>query len=224
MALYLPQVRMLLLLTEKQEKSNFLIIFFSLTAAHKSLFNKYIKINSKILIKKKLFKNIHLKNIKYLGVHFRGSDMKFQERHPFPPTVKQITQKINFFLNKYNYQKIYLVTEELKYVKILKKLYGNKIIHYNSFKSNKTDIFKSNRFNHRARLGEENLIDMLLLKDSDRVICSKSHLSEASLYFNKKLKNKMHIIDNGFNSNNLLIAQFLWIIKNNIPRFFGGFN
>ena len=51
---------------------------------------------------------------------------------------------------------------------------------------------------------------MLLLKDTDRIICSRSHLPDASIYFNPKLKKRIHFIENGYNSNNVLIAQFLW--------------
>ena len=64
---------------------------------------------------------------------------------------------------------------------------------------------------------------MLLLKDTDRIICSRSHLPDASVYFNKKLKNKLHLIDNGNNSKNILIAQFLWKLKIILPFIFRWF-
>ena len=207
----------------KTRKINYFDSFQSLNYSHLKAFKKYIKINNKILIKSKKFKNKYFKNYKILGVHFRGSDMKYQERHPFPPTVRQIINAIDFYIKKYKYKKIFLVTEEIKYLTILKKKYGNKLIYYNSFRSNKIDIFNNSRKLHRAKIGEENIIDMLLLKDTDRIICSRSHLPDASLYFNPKLKNKIHIIENGNNSNNIVIAQFLWKLKILLPKEIGGF-
>lgn len=197
--------------------------FQNLNKFHHKIFKKYIKINKKITKKYIKFKKKLFKDYKILGVHFRGSDMKYQERHPFPPTLKQIIIKINENLSKYKYDKIFLVTEEKNYFDKLKKIYKDKLIYYTSYRSKKTDIFDSFRTCHRAKLGEENLIDMLLLKDVDRIICSRSHLSDASLYFNPSLKKKFHIIENGYNSNNILIAQFLWKIKNFLPFWLGGF-
>ena len=55
-------------------------------------------------------------------MHFRGSDMKYQERHPFP-TINQIVNKINLLLKKHNYKKIFLVTEEENYLQKLKLIF-----------------------------------------------------------------------------------------------------
>ena len=51
--------------------------------------------------------------------------MKTQERHPLPPTSNQIIKIINQQIKKYKYNKIYLVTEDLKNLSILKKYYIN---------------------------------------------------------------------------------------------------
>ena len=125
-------------------------------------------------------------------------------------------------LKKHNYKKIFLVTEEENYLQKLKLIFKNKLIFYNSYRSNNIDIFKDTRTNHRAKLGEENLIDMLLLKTLIELF-ALAHLPDASVYFNKKLKNKLHLIDNGNNSKNILIAQFLWKLKIILPSFLGGF-
>ena len=188
------------------------------------MFKKYIKINKNILNKVKKFKKDNFKNYKILGVHFRGTDMKYQERHPFPPTLKQIKKVINYNLKKHKFNKIFLVTEEVENFNNLKSLYNDKIIFYDSYRSIKTDIFDNNRKHHRPRIGEENLIDMLLLKNTKKIICSNSHLPDASIYFNKKLIKNIQYIQNVNNSNNILIAQFLWKIKNILPKFLGGFD
>ena len=72
--------------------------FENLDNTHEKIFKKYIKINKNILNKVDDFKKVYFRNHKILGVHFRGSDMKYQERHPFPPTINQIVNKINLLL------------------------------------------------------------------------------------------------------------------------------
>ena len=158
-----------------------------------------------------------------LGVHFRGTDMKTQERHPFPATYKQIESYIDFELSKNKYNKIFLVTEELNYINKLKKKYKSKICFYNSYRSNEKDIFDTNsRKNHRYLIGRENIIDMLILSNTRKIICTNSHLPDASNFI-KNFKIRLIKIENGNNSKNLLIAQFLWYIKKILPHYLGGF-
>ena len=198
--------------------------FEALSEKHFQVFKRYIKIKQPILDDVAKFFNDNFKKNKVLGVHFRGTDMKTQERHPFPATTKQIISLIENSLKKEKFTKIFLVTEELKYQKILKKRYGNMICFYNSFRSNNPNIFGSGmRKNHRYLIGRENIIDMILLSKVKKIICTNSHLPDASKFINNFNKINLIKIDNGYNSENLLIAQFLWYIKKNIPQFFGGF-
>ncbi len=197
--------------------------FENLTFEHYKIFKKYIKIKKNILKEANYFIKKNFNNLKVLGVHFRGTDMKTQERHPFPATYKQIESYIDFELSKNKYNKIFLVTEELNYISKLKDKYKSKICFYNSYRSNKNDIFKSNsRKNHRYLIGRENIIDMLILSNTKKIICTNSHLPDASNFI-KNFKLKLIKIENGNNSKNLLIAQFLWYIKKILPAYLGGF-
>ena len=197
--------------------------FENLTFEHYKIFKKYIKIKKNILKEANYFIKKNFNNLKVLGVHFRGTDMKTQERHPFPATYKQIESYIDFELSKNKYNKIFLVTEELSYINKLKDKYKSKICFYNSYRSNENDIFKSNsRKNHRYLIGRENIIDMLILSNTRKIICTNSHLPDASNFI-KNFKMKLIKIENGNNSKNLLIAQFLWYIKKILPAYLGGF-
>jgi hypothetical protein len=198
--------------------------FEKLNKKHFQIFKKYIKIKSKISADANKFSIKNFKNHKVLGVHFRGTDMKTQERHPFPATLKQITSIINNEIKKKKFTKIFLVTEELNYQKILKKEYGNKICFYDSFRSNNLDIFgNGKRKNHRYLIGRENIIDMILLSKLKKIICTNSHLPDASKFISKYSKIKLVKIENGNNSENILLAQFLWYIKKSLPKILGGF-
>lgn len=199
--------------------------FEHLGKAHLKICRKHIKIRKEITDEAQLFINKNFPKDRVLGVHFRGTDMKTQERHPLPPTSNQIIKIINQQIKKYKYNKIYLVTEDLKNLSILKKYYSNKILFYNnSFRSNKNNIFEQDsRKNHRYLLGKENIVDMLILAKADKIICSNSHLPDASNFISYPKKIKFIKIDNGNNSENILFAQFFWYIKKNLPAILGGF-
>ena len=199
--------------------------FEHLSNAHLRIYKKYIKIKKEITNEVQLFIKKKFLKAKVLGVHFRGTDMKTQERHPFPPTQNQIINAIDYQIKKYKFNKIYLVTEDMQNLSILKKYYDDKIlVFHNSFRSNKINIFEqSSRKNHRYLIGKENIIDMLLLAKTKKIICSNSHLPDASKFISYPKKIKLIKIKNGNNSENILIAQCLWYIKKNLPEFLGGF-
>jgi len=199
--------------------------FENLTAKHYDLFIKYFKIKKNILDDIKNFEEKYFLNKKVLGVHFRGTDMKTQERHPFPPTFNQIVSLVDKKMKEDKYNLIYLVTEDINYYKRLKKKYNNILCSYSSYRSDNYDIFNNyERANHRYMIGRENLIDMYLLSKTSGIVCSESHVPDAAKFVNyHNLNFKLFKIDNGFNSENIIYAKFLWYIKKILPEFLGGF-
>ncbi len=182
----------------------------------KNLIHKDI-INESNKFKKKFFKNK-----KILGIHIRGSYQKKAAAHPFPPTIQQIKSETRKLMDKKKFDFIFLVTEELNYLEKMKKYFPDKIINYDSFKSDE-DIFSSYpRKNHRYRIGLETIINMLLLSEVNHLLHSNSNFSAMSVHFsNKRLKQT--IIYNGKNSKNIFISNFLWYFKFFLPFQFGGF-
>jgi hypothetical protein len=173
---------------------------------------------SKIINRFKIPKNT-------LGVHFRGTSYKRSPGHPFPATTKQMSTLIDKLLLENKYDKIFLSTEEEQYLNYFKKKYSNKLIYLkNVYRSNKNDAFKVYpRLNHRYKLGREILIETLLLSRCDCFVYVCSNVSSAAIAFNKN-PNQIRIeIQNGLNSKNQIISQFLWYIKKILPKFLGGF-
>ena len=190
---------------------------------YKKIITKYVKINNFITKIVENFEKKNFKDKKVLGVHFRGTDMKTTPSHPLPPTFAQITFLLDNYLNKYGFDKVFVITEQLNYLKRLKKKYKNKIIFFDSYRSNKSKIFQEkSRNNHRYLLGRDILIETLLLSKTDMIISSKTNVSKAALLFSKKNK-KIIYINNGINSSRFLLSQFLWLYKKIMPEFFGGF-
>ena len=63
----------------------------------------------------------------------------------------------------------------------------------------------------------------MVLAKTDKIICSNSHLPDASKFISYPKKIKLIKIDNGNNSENILIAQYLWYLRKNLPEILGGF-
>ena len=188
----------------------------------KKIFDK-IKIKRNITKKNDLFiKNNFNKKEKILGVHFRGSTYKVAMGHRFPPSIDIMIQEVDLLLKKYDYKKIFLVTEEKKYLEAFKKKYGNKCIFNDTFRMNKKDLFKIYpRKNHRFKMGEETIVDTLILSKCDGLLFIKSNLVTAAMLFSKK-KQKYHQIFLGYNSKNKYIARWLWYVKCLLPKSIGG--
>ena len=186
---------------------------------------KKIKIKESIISKVKAFQKRNFKKEKkILGVHFRGSTYKTARGHAFPLTVELMIENIKNLIKNYNYEKIFVVTEEEKYLEILKNTFGNKLFFYNSFRMKFLDSFDIYpRKNHRYLLGEEILIESLLLSKCDGLTYIKSNVISAAIEFSKKNQIKLHEVFLGLNSRNRFIAKYLWYIRSMLPKDFGGF-
>ncbi len=189
----------------------------------KVLFKKYIHIKDKYKENVEIFERKNFKNNKVLGVHFRGTSMKTIPNHPLPPSVKQMISLVEEALLKYKFTKIFLVTDQLDYLNIFLKKFGNMVCYRDSFRSNKSKIFHLKvRKLHRYKMGVDALEDTLLMSRLDYLICSRSNMSEvASIMISNKLK--VLEIQNGFNPNKIFYSQINWFLKQLLPETLGGF-
>tara|TARA_B100001123_G_C15344364_1_gene1036345 strand:- start:614 stop:1582 length:969 start_codon:yes stop_codon:yes gene_type:complete len=191
----------------------------------KNIYTKYIRINNNILIKYRAHKaRIFKKNDKILGIHFRGTDMKYSPGHPLPPSKKQISEKIKNLLKKYHFNKIFLVTEDINNFNFILSNFSNySIFHINNYKTSKLKVFDTNhRKYHKYKMGEEALINSLLLSNCNLLISSQTGISDFAKFLNPSLK--LFKIDNGFNSNSIFLSLFKWQVKKILPKSLGGFH
>ena len=123
--------------------SNFNYKNFEITSKKvKNFYKKYIKIKKIYKIAANKFFERKIKNNKVLAVHYRGTSYKTSAGHPFPPTANQMKNTINHLLKKEKYNKIFLCTEDYKMFIFLKKIFKDKIIFKDSYRSCKDDAFK----------------------------------------------------------------------------------
>ena len=189
---------------------------------HKKIFKKYIKIDSKI---QKDAKSLYsqFKNKKVLGICFRGSDSKKNAYQPHTPTKEQIMYATKKLLRKYNFDKIYLCTEDENYLNFFKKKFSDFLIYNKKTPrtTDKIDLFNYSHKNHRYLVGRENIVDVLALSKANHLLFSVSNIPYTALFLSPK-KIMHSVIDNGMRGG-VIKALFSTRTKELLPHYLGGF-
>jgi len=160
---------------------------------------------------------------KVLGIHFRGQEQKYATGHSFPPTERQMFRYTDEIMKKYHMNKIFLVTEDIDYLNLFIKRYGDRVYYSDMFRTRKVNAYKLRpRKNHMYLLGKEVLVDTILLSKCTGLLCGDSNVSEMARFMNNKKYQFLYKIDNGINSNNPLIARHLYAFKKHLPPAYGG--
>jgi len=161
-------------------------------------------------------------NKKVLGIHFRGKDMNIFPEHPFGATEKQMFKYTDEIIEKYGVNKIFIATDEKKYLENYKKRYGDIVFYADNFKTDKlNDLNQNSRENHRYLLGREVLIDLLLLLKCQGLLHGSSNVANTAKILNPNYE-FTYFINNGSNSPNMYFARYLYGIKKRLPKNFGG--
>lgn len=186
-----------------------------------ALYKKYFAPKPDILEELKKYEK-EFEGNRVLGIQFRGKDMNVLQGHYFGATEKQMFKNTDEIIKKYNINKIFVATDEKKYLDSYKKKYGDMVFCADNFRIEKVNEFNINpRENHRYLLGREVLIDALLLLKCQGLLYGPSGIPWAL----KKLKPDYEFtyeIINGTNSTNKYIARYLYRIKKILPKYFGG--
>lgn len=182
-------------------------------------------------IKKKLvyyLKDKLFENKKILGVHFRGTTYKIAGS-AYAITPNQMINKINEIFSKENYEKIFLVTEDLKNFNSILNYFDKKVIFLKSSKKgikNQEVWDNYSRTRHRYKLGRNILVETYLLSFCDGYIDIDTNPREIAHGLNLNKNQKRYTIDNGFNESwrffNYL--KYSWHIRNLLPEKLGGFS
>lgn len=179
----------------------------------KNLYTKYIKIKKEFLLESDNFIKQNFNNYKVAGFHLRGTDQKYSPGHALPFSLIKATRIIDYNLKALKYDKIFIVTDEKKYLDKLKLIYKKKIIFFNSFRANSPNDFNTaNRKYHRNKLGIESLIEAIILSKCDKLIYINSNIPLFSIMISdKKIKKKIYNF--GIKSKNIFIARFEFFLR-----------
>jgi hypothetical protein len=132
-------------------------------------------------------------NYKVLGIHKRGTD---HGDHGSLLSIQYYKQKIDEHLKNFNYDKIFLITDEVETINYFKEVYGSMLLTTNSFRSsNRTAIHTQFHTDMppREKLGYDVLFDAIMLSLCDFKLVTRSNVSTFSLLCN--LNNDFEYID-----------------------------
>jgi hypothetical protein len=166
--------------------------------------NKYIKIKDSILNEIQNINSLVEQN-DTLGIHIRRTDknLYFQHGEPFNaiPMNNDVYIKYTYdLLEKENYNKIFLATDDEDTYKIFKKEFSNKLILKDSFRSSDSISIHQNHFNISGyKKGLDVLTDCVLLSKCKFLLRSTSNVGSTAQFFNLNLKhinvNEIHCGD-----------------------------
>lgn len=186
---------------------------------YEDIYSKYIRLDKNI---EETLQNQDFSN-RVLGIHFRGQEMKLAAGHSFPPTEQQMIKYTDEIIQKFKIDKIFVVTEEQRYLDLYKKKYGDKVMFNNSYRTYDINSYNLHpRENHRYKLGLEVLVDSLMLSKCTGLLCGDSNVSEFARFANNNKFEFVYKIYNGVNSQHSLVARYLYKIKKILPAKFGG--
>lgn len=160
--------------------------------------NKHIKIKGYILDQIDKIFNCEFKNKTILGVMARGCEMNHGHPEFGNQTIETWILKIKEVLNEKKIDRIFIVTEDSHYLPIFEQNFDN-IFYLDVFR--RTDetleyvnqnilwaILNTKRENHCRLLGEECLIQALLLGKCDYLIGKQCGTTNAAIFYSENLK------------------------------------
>ncbi len=153
-----------------------------------SLIDKYIIIRKNIKKKIDNFIEDNFMGHRILGLHLRGKERadeiaRFWKMKMLSPSF--YFKEVDNYFKKYPNARLFIATDTKSLLKKVKERYGGKVIHYNAILSE--DGQAPHKQFGGARVGEDVLIDCILLSKCDFLIHGISDVSFAATYFNKKL-------------------------------------
>ena len=130
------------------------------------------------------FYNENILKKRTIGIHLRGTDKQIEVKPNNPLLLIKDANK-----NK-NCQ-FFIQTDEYSLLELAKKNLNGKIIHYTYQLSQNCKTIHYTQHLNKAILGEEILIEAILLSKCDKFIHTLSNVSTAVVYFNPNIK---HIV------------------------------
>jgi len=140
---------------------------------------KYIEVKPHILDKVNNFCSINFNGKKYFSIHRRGTD------HYKDAPILDLKDYFIAADKKFNeYEYGLICSDELSSINAFKKRYGNKIKFYDSIRSDgPAGIHYSNGLQAPYKMGEDVLIESILMSKSDHIIKTVSAVSTFAVYF-----------------------------------------
>jgi len=172
--------------------------FFNLDCYNPATYNNEVRSLSEYVVNKFFVPNDELKSLflnrhseidfnTTIGVHRRATDIKQHHKIVDLETIYQTIESEEF-------EHVFLMCDNLKDNTSFKRRYGNKIITYDDFTSNKSNLpfFKQkNDIDTIEKHIMELLFGVFTLSETKLFVCSKSNLSSFTILINQNLNYKL---------------------------------
>lgn len=151
------------------------------------LIKKYVKLKPHMQKKIDQFVHDNFKGHRVIGVHYRGTDKIIEA-----PTVSYdvIIRLIKNEIQKDTTTKIFIATDEEKFLHVMKHNFPGKIIALNALRSKQgyPVHYPSNGGFDNYKKGEDAIMDCILLSKCSKLIRTSSNLSAAATHFNPSME------------------------------------
>jgi hypothetical protein len=171
-----------------------------LVTKFRQVFTTYVKIKSSIHDKANLFCKEFIDNNRVVSMQKRGTD-NFTTRGHAGDIIAFADEEIKKIVkdNLEDYDYLFLATDEIYVRNLLIKYFGNKILSYSTMLSPEGDkrgthfANINNTTRNKYTLGEEAIIDSLIMSRCDYSLCMKSNLSLINILLRNNFN--YHFID-----------------------------
>lgn len=175
---------------------------------------KHLKIRPQYIEKANAFFDREIDKLVVLGVHIRGTDMRTTANHPIPASLEDYFSAIDYHISSLKIDTILLCTDEQCTIREMKKRYNDRVVFTSSFRSEDGKSIHNeqrdvNRENHRYKMGEEVLLDAILLSKCDYLLCGHSNVAYAAIVFNDGNYKGIELIENKKQDSNVQIENFM---------------
>jgi len=156
-----------------------------------SIINDRIRIKKYIMEKADQFYNRQLRGEKCLGVHYRGGEdaLKYISANPYniKYPLSGYFEKVDNLLSN-GFTKIFLATDDPKALEEFNRRYGNKVVSYSTHQNDVVRGIRHITAQDRRILGEEVLIDCLLLSRCDYLLHGASNIPVTAKFISPTLQ------------------------------------
>src|SRR5579872_712619 len=164
-------------------------------ATGRKLIDKYIRIKPQINEKIESFIEKNFIGYQTIGIHYRGTD-KFTTGESRIIGMQEILDIAYAKAQEFSNPQFFIATDQQIFIEYACKYLQGKVIFYESFRSiNNSSIHHPHQSHNEkpsmAQIGEEALIDMVLLANCDFLIRTPSNLSVTSLIWNPNLPDQL---------------------------------
>ena len=153
---------------------------------------KYIKIKSHLLRKIDLFFDAHLKNKSIIGIHLRGTDKSVFIDGMMPVDPLNILEKANALAEKINEPyEFFVATDDQRLLNLAVQKLRKPPVYYDAKRSKTNNPLHCgvSKVKNPSLLGEEVLIEAVILSRSHFFLHTNSNVANAVCCFNPHIKN-----------------------------------